>query len=88
MLPLAKSKDDFLLGADVLDGRGSSPDLPPEDVVEDVDRVLLAFEVDPVKVGQDQQQQPRVVRLLLGSGKISAWAKKFARGTLSGLLQA
>jgi len=63
-LPLAEGEDDLRLGADVLHGRGSSPDLPPQNVVEDVDGILLALEVDPVEVGQDQQQQAGVVRLL------------------------
>jgi hypothetical protein len=63
-LPLAEGEDDLWLGADVLHGRGSSPDLSPQNVVEDVDGILLALEVDPVEVGQDQQQQAGVVRLL------------------------
>ena len=64
ILPSAKSKEDIRLGADILDGRGSSPDLSPQNVVEDVNGVLLPLEVDPVQVGQDEQQKTGVVRFL------------------------
>ncbi len=64
ILPSAKSKEDIWFSADVLDGRGSSTDLPPQDVVKDVNGILLTLEVDPVKVGQDEQQETGVVGFL------------------------
>ncbi len=62
--PFAKSEQDIRLCTNVLDRRGPGSDLPPEDVVEDVDGVLLPLEVDPVKVRQDQEQQAGIIGLL------------------------
>jgi hypothetical protein len=67
--PSAKSEKDIRLGTNVLDGRGPGSDLPSEDVVEDVYGVLLPFEVDPVKVRQDQEQQAGIIGLLKSKGQ-------------------
>ena len=67
--PLAEREEYFGLGANVLDGGSPGANLSPEDVVEDLHRVLLPLKVDPVHVAEQQEQEARVVHLLAQLGQ-------------------
>lgn len=60
----AKCEKNVWRGADVLHGGCSGADLAPQHVVEDLSRVLLALEVDPMEVAQQHEQHARDIHLL------------------------
>lgn len=56
LIPIERSKQDIRLGVEVFNRGRTRPDLPPEEVIEDLHDVLARLEFEPVDVQQEVVQ--------------------------------
>lgn len=58
--PLQEDEEDLLVGAEVFHGGAPRPDLPPQDVVEDLAHVLLPLQSGGWSMKTQSSQKPTI----------------------------